>query len=151
MSSIVADGDKAKVMIRSYYAKGSGYPPVTDGHGIDGATQRLMPSVTFPVNGLKNAENIYFTVKNLGETPLEIYIQLVMSNGLTDEIGTAYCSSGEKEVRIHINQTLGRDLSEVSGIRIAFKNVSVDANGYMALWEDRTFELSDLWYDKKSV
>lgn len=149
-SKISINGDKASVMIRSYYAKGNGWGAEIDREGIDGATQRLMPSVTFPVRDFGSADNIYFSVKNIGETDLEMYLYLVMDSGLTEEIGTAYCGVGKSnDIRIHIDETHGIDLSNVTSFRIAFKNIEIDALGFPSLWADREFELSDIWFEKK--
>lgn len=144
------DGDKISVCIRSYYANGGGYGPETDGHGIDGATQRVMPSITFSAADLVGANNIYFTVENTGETNLEMYVQLVMDNGLTEEIGSAYCAVGKSaDIRIHIDSDFGIDTSKAVAVRIAFRNVRSDENGNLALWADREFILSDIWFDRK--
>ena len=133
-----------------YYAKGNGWGAEIDREGIDGATQRLMPSVTFPVRDFGGADNIYFSVKNIGETDLEMYLYLVMDSGLTEEIGTAYCGVGKSnDIRIHIDETHGIDLSNVTSFRIAFKNIEIDALGFPSLWADREFELSDIWFEKK--
>ncbi|MGN1052722.1 MAG: glycoside hydrolase domain-containing protein, partial [Candidatus Scatosoma sp.] len=87
MSTAVAEDDKLNVTIRSYYANGGGYGTNVAPGGIDGATQRLMPSVTFTVGNLTGAENVCFNVKNTGSTNLELYVQLIMENGITEEIG----------------------------------------------------------------
>lgn len=151
-STVAASGNKLNVTIRSYYAKGEGkgYGPQVEGSGIDGATQRITPSVTFAVNGLENADNIYFTVDNVGSTKLEMYVQLVMDNGITEELTSAYVPCGNSRVvRAYITESYGIDLSKVVGVRIAFKNVFADKNGYLDLWDDRVFVLSDLYVDKK--
>lgn len=151
-STVAVVDNKLNVNIRSYYAKGEGkgYGPQVEGSGIDGATQRIMPSVTFAVNGLTGANNVYFTIENTGSEKLETYVQLVMDNGIIEEITSAYVPVGKtKDIRAHINESYGIDLSKVIGVRIAFKNVYSDKNGYMSLWNDRTFTLSDLYIDKK--
>ncbi|MBQ3046853.1 MAG: DUF4091 domain-containing protein [Clostridia bacterium] len=148
-STISVDGDKAKVMIRSYYAKGAGYGANVDVNGIDGPTSRLMPSITFNVSGFSGANAVHFNIKNTGSTVIELYVHLVMDNDLTEEIGTAYCGLGKSnDVRIQINKLLNVDTTKVKGIKLAFKNVYADANGYESLWPDREFELSDIWFEK---
>ena len=148
-STITTDGDKARVMIRSYYAKGAGYGANVDVNGIDGPTSRLMPSVTFDVDDFSGANALRFSVKNVGSTVLEIYVHLIMDNGLSEEIGTAYCGLGKSnDVRIQISKLLNIDTSKVKGVKLAFKNVYADANGYESLWADREFELSDIWFEK---
>lgn len=148
-SSISVSGDKANVMIRSYYAKGAGYGANVDVNGIDGPTSRLMPSITFNVEDFTDAKNVYFSVKNTGSTTLEMYVQLIMENGISEEIGTAYCGLGKSaDIRINISDLLDVDTTKVKAVRLAFKNVYADANGYESLWPDREFELTDIWFEK---
>ena len=150
MSFVSAEGENLNVVIRSYYANGSGYGAEIGAQGIDGATQRLMPSVTFPAENMSGANNVYFSVKNTGNTDLEMYVQLVMDNGLTEEIGSGYCAAGKSaDIRVHIDPDYGIDTSKATGVRIAFRNVRSDANGNLSLWADREFTLSDIWFDKK--
>lgn len=150
MSTAVAEGDKLNVTIRSYYANGGGDGENVVPGSIDGATQRLMPSVTFPVDDLTGAENVWFNIKNTGSTNLELYVQLIMENGIVEEIGAEYVETGkEKILRVHINPDYGIDTTKVRGVRIAFRNLYSDADGRLSLWQDRMFEISDIWYEKK--
>ena len=52
-------------------------------------------------------------------------------------------------MRVHINPDYGIDTAKVRGVRIAFRNLYSDADGRLSLWQDRIFELSDIWDEKK--
>jgi len=141
-SSVTLSENKANVTIKSVIRSASGQ--------IDGATKRFRPYVSFDMQEVSNADNIYFTLKNTGETNIETYIEVVLANGMVYEIGSAYIPVNEsKKIRISLQNSLGIDYSQVTAIRFSFSNVVTDANGWSVLWDDRCFELSNICFETK--
>ncbi len=145
------DGQSADVLVRTYFAKGFGYSANVDQGGIDDRTKKLMVGVTIPVEegNLKDADNLYFTLKNTGEVKLEMYVYVRTSDGEEYEIGSAYCGVGKaQDVCIHIDDTAGFDTAEVVAVRLLCKSTYTDAGGFANMYADRQYNLSDMWIEK---
>ncbi len=156
-STITANGDKADVLIRSYYANGEGYGGLVGVGGIDAATRRINLGLTIPFNNFADTTAVYFTTKNTSVASpnkdeaipaLEIELYATLSNGQEVYLGCGYCGLNRTtNIRISI-QNPGVDLSLVTNLKLRFANTYVDEGGYRNLWIDRTFELSDIWVEK---
>lgn len=149
--AIGADGQSADVLVRTYFAKGFGYSANVDQGGIDDRTKKLMVGVTIPIEegAFKNADNLYFTLKNTGKVKLETYVYVRTADGEEYEIGSAYCGVGKtQDVCIHIDNTAGFDTSEVVAVRLLCKSTYTDAGGYANMWADRQYNLSNVWIEK---
>ena len=139
-SAEAADG-KASVIIRSVYRGEDGV--------IDGATLRYRPYVSIACDGADAASDLYFTIKNTGSEGFDARAEVVV-NGIAYEIDSFYCASGaERQVKLHIFDSLGIDASEIKAVRISFQNVYTDSSGTQEMFADRVFELSDIFFDKR--
>ena len=142
-STVSLSENKANVTIKSVIKSAGGQ--------IDGATKRFRPFVSFGTKDLSGAKNVFFSLKNTGETNIEAYIEVVLNNGMVYEIGSVYLPSNEsKEVRVHISEALEIDSSQITDMRLSFANVITDANGWSVLWADRCFEISNIRFERNA-
>ena len=116
---------------------------------IDGATLRYRPYVSIACDGADAASDLYFTIKNTGSEGFDARAEVVV-NGIAYEIDSFYCAAGaERQVKLHIFDSLGIDASEIEAVRISFQNVYTDSSGTQEMFADRVFELSDIFFDKR--
>lgn len=140
-SSATVEGGKANVTIKSVYRNNN--------QTIDGATLRFRPAVNVACGGFASAENLYFTIGNTGSEGFDARVEVV-ADGKVYELGTFYCAAGaEREVKLHIYDSLNLDASKITSVCISFQNVYTSGSGSQSLFADRTFELSDMFFDKK--
>lgn len=118
---------------------------------IDSMTRLFTPYVQFGVNGISGASAICFTIKNTGEENIDFTLYLV--NGSMDmeyEAGTGYVKSGGQcDFRIDLNRNTFTDdiLTKITGVRIAFDNIEINAQGVTVLASEKEFLISDVWYE----
>lgn len=140
-SSVACEEGKAQVTMRSVYRN--------DTETIDGATLRYRLSVSVQYAGVADADNLCFTIKNTGADGFDARVE-VMVGSTSYTLGTFYCAAGaSRDLKFHIYDSLNIDVSKITAVNISFANVKTDSDGVQTLFGDRSFELSEVYFEKK--
>ncbi len=150
-SAVEVVGDKIVASANSTFRGGQEY---------EGETLYFRPYVRIDCDGLEDIDSLFFTIKNTGVKGFDARVELLVGDiERVKVLNTVYCAAGEeKEVSFHVYESLEIDPTEIKAIRISFDNVHfINAfNQALGSWEmtqslfdARTFELSNIYFDKR--